>query len=233
MPSLRFHVADLASDHVLLGKDESQHARKVMRIRVGDAVELFDGAGAVATATVSAVGRDVELRISERRYVPRLKPVIDLAVAMPKGDRAAVLVEKAGELGADRLIPLVTERSVVHPREGKLERLRRIATESAKQSGRAWLTEIAEPVDLGRLLAEADHDAKLITDTTAQQSQADGTNPASCDRVIVLVGPEGGWTHEERCAATAAGFRPWRLGPYILRIETAALAALAILRRGA
>lgn len=255
MPSLRFYVTtDLtprgggaggSGGLVELDEEESRHARKVMRIAPGDAVELFDGRGVVAAGKVVDAGRTVAIEVTARQEVPPLALRIDLAVALPKGDRAAVLIEKASELGADRLIPLITERSIVDPREGKLERLRRIAIESAKQCGRAWLMEIAEPIPLEQLLRDSDHDLKLIADRVTGSESAQPrldqvgeagtsrTHPKPHGTVLVIVGPEGGWTEAERRAATEAGFHPWRLGPHILRIETAALAAVAILRRDA
>lgn len=227
---MRFHIDDLSAPLVRLGDEESQHARKVMRVAVGDVVELFDGQGSVASAEVSAVGRAVELRVIERHRAERVKPWIDLAVAVPKGDRAAVLAEKAAELGADRLIPLICERSVVDPRQGKVERWRRIAVEAAKQCGRPWGMEVAEPAALAKVLREVDHEVRLIADTGEAGVSRTPPRPRAEDRVLVLIGPEGGWTEGERTAAALAGFTPWRLGPYVLRIETAALAALAKLR---
>ena len=202
-----------------------------MRISPGDAVELFDGKGIVVAGKVVEAGRTVAIEITARQEVPPLTPRIELAVALPKGDRAAVLIEKASELGADRVIPLITDRSVVDPREGKLERLRRIAVESAKQCGRAWLMEVAEPIPLERALRDPDYDLKLIADTV---DAAGNSLPQPIPRsVLVLIGPEGGWTDAERTAAADAGFQFWRLGPHVLRIETAALAAVAILRQHA
>jgi len=227
----RFYVPDLGAGPPTLDADESAHARRVLRLTEGDRVELFDGRGTIASATIRSIRSPVSFDIAERRTVAPPAPAIDLAVAMPKGDRAATLIEKASELAADRLIPLRTERSVVDPGKGKRQRFDRIAIESAKQCGRAHLMAIAPTTPLADLLRTADHDLKLLADpsgdSTVQILHADDPPP---QRLIVLIGPEGGWTDDERNAAKHAGFIAWRFAEHILRIETAALAALAILR---
>ena len=240
MPSLRFYVTNLLGGRISLSDDESRHARKVLRVQPGDAVELFDGLGQEADGRVVEAGRVIAIEVGALRNAAPLRPRIEVAVALPKGDRAAVLVEKASELGADRLIPMITERSVVDPGGGKLDRLRRIAIESAKQCGRSWLMEIAEPVAFDRVLVGPGDAVKLFADAHSGNEDHYSqilTNlrmhSADVDRLLVLVGPEGGWTNAERQAAQQAGFHPWRLGPYVMRIETAALAAVAILRSGA
>ncbi len=230
MPSYRFYITDLTPSIVALDEQESQHARKVMRVAVGDAVELFDGVGGLATGCVSQIGRRVEIEVQHRHRAERSQPVIDLAVALPKGDRAAMLVEKAAELGADRLIPLITRRSVVEPGEGKIERFGRITVEAAKQCGRAWLMQIAPTAPFEQLVKASDHDKKLIADTGAAMGMTPMTGEPP-GKILVLIGPEGGWTQDERQLAARHGFVPWCLGPYVMRIETAAIAAVAILRQ--
>lgn len=237
MSARRFYHPDLHAQVIELDDAQAQHARKVLRLSVGDTVSLFDGSGGAATGRISRCDKRVEVTITERRTAPWLKPTIELAVCIPKGDRAGFLVEKASELGADTLIPLLATRSVVDPGEGKIERFARMATESAKQCGRPWVMQVAEPIDFAKLIASAEHDVKLIADVP-ESSGVPGVHSeqimpgqfAEAGRLIVLIGPEGGWTDEERKAAFSSGFRPVRLGPHVMRIETAALAALAILR---
>lgn len=229
----RFYLPNLQDAVVFLDKEESHHARRVMRIEVGQEVELFDGMGASASAKVLTTKPDLSLEIVERRFATAPLPHITLAVALPKGDRASVLVEKATELGCDALVPLRTERSVVDPREGKLDRLHRIAVEACKQCGRPWLMRIEPPTDLSCLLKtlERDGSRKLIADTPPQGRTAGPHAADGNGRVIVLIGPEGGWTDPERAAVASAGFTAWSFNAHVLRIETAALAALAILRQ--
>lgn len=239
----RFHVDDVSTDRVAITGEEADHARRVLRLAPGDTVELLDGRGGVASGEVTEAGRSFTIAIGERWRVPRLKPRVDLAAAIPKGDRAATLIEKASELSADRVIPLITERSVVEPGKGKRKRFERIAAESAKQCGRAWTMAVDAPVKLSRLLTAADYDVKRIADLpratgSMQELQAEAARSdtvarpyhSQAESVLVLIGPEGGWTEAERAQAREAGFATWRLGPAVMRIETAALAALAILR---
>lgn len=233
MAHRRFYCPDLSASHLSLDNEQADHARRSLRLTAGDSVELFDGAGGVAEGRVAEVKKHVTIQILDRRQVDPLRPVIDLAVALPKGARADVLIEKASELGADRVIPLVTERSVVQPRDSKMRRFDRLCIESAKQCGRGHLMRIDEPISLADVLKTADHDLRLIADAAlAGETVQDMPNyPGQAGRVVVLIGPEGGWSDPERQAARAAGFIAWRLGPLVMRIETAALAALAILRR--
>lgn len=228
----RFYSADLRKGKVELDAEQAAHARKVLRVEVGHVLELFDGAGSVAQGRVIETGRRVVLEVDQVHTAARPGPWIDLAVAVPKGGRADVMVEKASELGADRLIPLLTDRSVVDPRGGKLERFERLALESAKQCGRNFVMQVDDPTPLKQVLAAADHDVRLIADPRNPVQNVHSLF-AAAKRVIVLIGPEGGWTEDELNAAFSGGFRGWRLGPHVLRIETAACAALAILRQGA
>lgn len=228
----RFYCANIDQASVELNAADAAHARRVLRLSVGQTVELFDGCGATATATIVDMGKRLVVEPTERRFVERPKPVIDVAAAVPKGARADVLVEKLSELGADRLIPLLTDRTVVEPRQGKIDRFGRMAIESAKQCGRAWLMAIDEPTAFGDVLGAADHDVKLMADV--QELQVGGSAGAMLKhaaRVLVLIGPEGGWTDAERRAAQDAGCVSWRLGPHVLRVETAAIAAVACLRQ--
>jgi 16S rRNA (uracil1498-N3)-methyltransferase len=228
---MRYYVSALRRGVVELDEDESRHARKVMRAAVGDEVELFDGAGSEGTGHITALAGRVQVQVTGLRATERPRPHIEIATALPKGDRAAMLVEKISELGADRLVVLHTQRSVVEPGEGKMERLRRIALESGKQSGRTWLMEVEGPVELESFVHQAREGVKLIADTAVQADlPRREVSWTGSDRIVVLIGPEGGWTDHERLAAAEAGFTGWRLGPHVLRVETAAIAAVAILR---
>ncbi len=228
----RFYCDDLDRSAVELHPADAAHARRVLRLAVGQVVELFDGRGTVATAKILELDKRCVTEPIRRRRVERLTPRIDVAAAVPKGTRADVLVEKLSELGADRLIPLLTERSVAAPRPNKLDRFGRLAIESAKQCGRTWLMDIDEPASLDDVLAAADHEAKLIADVQELQTGRPAASMLEgAAKVLVLIGPEGGWTDAERRAARTGGCAPWRLGPHVLRVETAAIAAVACLRQ--
>ena len=222
---------------VELAGTEAHHLLHVLRAKVGDRIGLFNGEGDEALCEIIKVGkRSTELRIIECWTTPLELLELVIATALPKGDRADWLIEKATELGVTRLIPLRTERSVVEPRESKLQRLEQIAVATCKQCRRSRLLRIEPLTSLSDLLrnvssAQPAH-RLLLADPRASQSlgsliESFGDVPQS---VIALIGPEGGFTADENSAAIAAGATPVRMGSHILRIETAALAFAAAIR---
>lgn len=215
---------------------ESHHLATVLRLRPGDRVTLFDGAGTEAVAEIAAVGkRAATLQVVSRQTTARPAPPLILAAAVPKGDRFRWLVEKATELGVDQLIPLDTSRSVVEPGRGKLDRMHQTVIAACKQCGRNHLMEIRPPSPWDELLTrELPRGIGLIAHPDGEPLM---TALASLPRdrpLLLIVGPEGGFTPDEIAQVRAAGIRTVHLGPHILRIETAAvsLAAAAALWRG-
>ncbi|MBL8848159.1 MAG: 16S rRNA (uracil(1498)-N(3))-methyltransferase [Planctomycetaceae bacterium] len=223
---------------VELSREESQHLGSVLRKSPGDVVEIFDGTGRAAEAVVESVGkRAVTVRILRPLRCEAASVVgIELATAVPKGDRASWLIEKATELGADMWTPLRLTRSVVEPGEGKLGKLRQTVVTACKQCGRNRLMEIqATHSWLEWLPAAAARGAVIVADPSgASPREALATLVAgpTRDSVAIAIGPEGGFAEIEVAAARSAGALVVNLGPNILRIETAALAALAWLRLG-
>jgi 16S rRNA (uracil1498-N3)-methyltransferase len=234
----RFHCPSLAaaalpglSDAVIeLDKDESHHAAKVLRLKGGDGVALFDGEGTVGEGTIERVASRVTVRVATARRVAPLVPAIDMAVAIPKGPRADVLIDQLSQLGCDRVIPLRARRSIVDPRETKLDRFARAAVESAKQCGRAYVMKIEPAADFAAPLLEGPHDLRLIALPECTSEPALNDRIGAAQRVLILIGPEGGWTQDEIALAKACGCEPWTLGPHVMRIETAAAAAAAVMR---
>lgn len=218
-PSLAAHAS------VLLDADESHHAAKVLRLRAGEPVLLLDGAGGMAEAVVEAVSaKEVACRTGEVVRHPAPACRLTIFCAIPKGPRAEDMVDQLTQLGCDRFVPLVCERSVVDPREGKVEKFRRAAREACKQAMRPHLMEVGEPLSLAAALA-APAAKRLIADPRG------GAGPRMLEADTALfIGPEGGFTDGELAAAEAAGAERWRFSPHVLRIETAAAAACAILR---
>lgn len=220
-----------------LSAGESRHAVRVLRLEVGAGVELFDGRGRVACATLERA--DPRAAVCRVESVTRVGRVVGLTVAtaIPKGPRGEPMVEGLSQLGVDRLVPLASGRAVVRPGEGKLERYRRGAIESAKQCGRAWVMEVAESATFEAVLAEPDR-VKLLLDPRGEwgadvlgrisEARRGGLGSGGGGGVLVLIGPEGGWEARELAAAEAAGCIRWRIGSHIMRIETAAVAAAAI-----
>ena len=214
---------------VTLDKDQARHATKVLRLSEGAAVQLIDGRGTVAHATLTAVDAPTICTVQRVEHVPASAPRIELATAIPKGPRADSMVNDLAQLGTDALIPLMSERSVVHPRDHKLQRFNKAAAEAGKQSGNAWFMRVDDPVGFADAIV-CDSGLKLLADPVAQPLADLPARLDSVSAVRVLIGPEGGLTDAERAAARQAGFTPWRFSPNVLRIETAAIAAVAILR---
>jgi 16S rRNA (uracil1498-N3)-methyltransferase len=212
-----------------LSGDEARHLARVLRARVGDLVTLFDGDGRTWSARVTMIGRDdVELETAEPILEPPPPgPTLTIAVALPKGERQKWLVEKLTELGADRLVPLVTERGVAEATPSAIERLGRGVIEACKQCGRSRLMAIGEPASVATIAATKPEQAVgILADPSGRPPSHERWRTAS--EVIALVGPEGGFTDSEREATLAAGFEATRLANAILRIETAAIAVATL-----
>lgn len=222
-----FLEAPPAAGKAMLTGDEARHLARVLRAAVGDEVTLFDGRGRSWPARVAAIGRDaVELETGEPRVEATGGTLLTLAVALPKGERQKWLVEKLTELGVARLVPLVTERGVAEATASAVARLERGVIEASKQCGRDTLMEIGEPASVAGIVAgRAAAAIGLVADPRGGPVDTAGWPPTS--EVIALVGPEGGFSPAELSLAEAAGWPRITLGPYVLRIETAAVALAA------
>jgi len=219
---------------VELDRDQARHARTVLRLQTGDCIHVFDGRGTIGNATVEIGSSTVMAHIGELQHVPVAQPVIDVAAACPKGPRARDMVNQLSQAAADRFIPLSTCRSTVQPRIGKLEGLNRVTIESAKQSNRAHLMAIDSPSSIESVIARP-YDLCLMADPAAVPNP--GSPPdrimqriLTAGHIVILIGPEGGWTNLEKEAVAKVGGLAWWLGPNVLRVETAAIAAVAIVR---
>ncbi len=179
-------------------------------------------------AEITLVKKDrVEVRIVElRKLLVAPLPTIRLAVAPPKGDRFRWLVEKATELGIDQLTPMMTERTVVEPGEGKLDKLQAAVVAACKQSGRDLVMQVAENTPFAECLRndspEGASRATLIGDPHGELFQP-GMIPVGSGEVLLLIGPEGGWSDAELELATQSGAKRVRIADQILRTETAAI----------
>jgi 16S rRNA (uracil1498-N3)-methyltransferase len=226
----------IASRIASLAGGEAHHLLHVLRATPGMRVTLFDGSGREFEAEVAHCGRStVDLTILAEQEVDRELPFpLTLGVAMPKGDRQRWIVEKATELGITRLVPLITQYSGANEKSvcGKLSRY---VVEASKQCGRNKLMQIAEPMRWERWLhlpEEQDQSPSNArrrwiahpTGHTANANELAAASPA-----LLAVGPEGGLTDAEVEAARTAGWEAICLGPRILRIETAAVALVALL----
>jgi 16S rRNA (uracil1498-N3)-methyltransferase len=221
-------------DAVLDGP-EGRHAATVRRLRPGEDVVLADGAGGLAGCTVTATGRDaLTLSVTRRWTEPPPAPRVLVAQALVKGERGELAVELATEAGVDELVPWQAARCVARwddgPRGAKaLARWRASAREAAKQARRAWLPPVRKPVttrELAALVGEVS--LALVLHESATDRITAVPLPADGD-LLLVVGPEGGIDDTELAALTAAGARPVRLGPTVLRASTAAAVALGAL----
>ncbi len=209
--------------------DEAHHAVKVKRMAEGDAVDVTDAAGVAAEGVIESISKPrgawaIAVRVARVEVAERIVPRVEVWASPPKGDRLEQMIDQLGQAGAAAYAPLATSRTVVEPREGKLQRLHRVALESAKQSGRAWAIQVLEGGDLTRALAEQAGEAVVIADASGVPYRRSG---AACVRV--LIGPEGGWSGEELERARASGALVANFGPCVQRIETAAVTAAAII----
>jgi 16S rRNA (uracil1498-N3)-methyltransferase len=229
---------------ITLAGSAASHLTRVLRLRVGDALTLFNGRGGEYAGSIDrAQGGEVTVAVGEARPIERESPLrVALAQGVSRGERMDFVVQKATELGVSHLVPLLTERSVVrldaHQTDRKLLHWRAIAVAACEQCGRNRVPEISPPLALAEFLRTASAGAaraagnaplRLLLSPTAAGGIGDIKDRA--DEATLLVGPEGGLADAEQQAAAAAGFTPVRLGPRMLRTETAALVALTLLQR--
>jgi 16S rRNA (uracil1498-N3)-methyltransferase len=232
MPRVFVPAHLLNDERVILDRVASRHLIKVLRLQAGAEVCVFDGCGTeIEGRIVRASAAGVEVALGARHRVPLPLASITLLQSVPRGDRMDFIVQKTTELGVTRIIPVLSARGMVKPPPGKTRRWRTIAQEAARQSGRADVPEVAEVTAFDLALAGA--------------AEAAGTRLALWEEeramplrrifaqapplpVTLLVGPEGGFSQEEVESARVQGFRTVGLGPRILRVETAALVAVAL-----
>jgi 16S rRNA (uracil1498-N3)-methyltransferase len=220
---------------IRLEGDAASHITRVLRLRIGDTVAVFDGGGWDYEAEITALGRgEVSVRTGAGRTICTESPAdITLLQGICRGPRMDAVVQKATELGVTRIEPMFAERSVLrleaHQLERKQEHWLRVAISACEQCGRARIPGIGRPRPLATVLAEpSSWTTGLLLDPSAEATLA--TSHKRGDTLALLVGPEGGLTEAELRLATDSGFRAVRLGPRILRTETAPVAALAILQ---
>ena len=237
MRLIRVHAAQplSAGAEVALPEAAAHHVARVLRLRPGAPLVLFDGSGADFRAEIVAVEGDrVRARVVERTAGLRESPLgITLVQAVSRGERMDWTLQKATELGVRSIQPVLSARSVVRLDGQQAAKKHRhwqaIVAGACEQCGRSVLPEVRPPLDLPRFLAEVPREGqRLVLSPTGPGSLAG--LPGMAARVELLIGPEGGLDDAELAAAERAGFAPVRLGPRVLRTETAGIAALAVLQ---
>lgn len=236
MARRRFFVPAVHNLRAVLEGEAAEHVRRVLRAQPGQQYELSDNR-AVYLAEIVGFGRgQVIFRILEQLPAEQPPLRLTLAAALIKFDRFEWMVEKATELGVERIVPVVAARSERGLEQGalkRIERWRRIALEASQQARRVHLPELSAPTSLPAALQDGSG-CRLFLDEAGTRAPLLAALPPSSDRragdtVALLVGPEGGWTDPERAAAQDCGWRAVSVGPHVLRAETAAMAALAVL----
>lgn len=233
--SERFYLPDsLGLGPFSITGPEAHHMAQVLRLKPGSEVTLFNGNGHEYLAHLDVVHKNhVDVTIVSDQAISRERALaLTIACPLPKGDRAAFLIEKLTELGVSQYIPLKTQRSVVHPGEGKMDKLHRYVIEASKQCGRNVLMTIEPMMEWSELAVDNTIPAdKIIADGSGKLPLA--ACPAEqTGRRIVALGPEGGWTSDDLELALQHHWQVASLGPAILRIETAAIAAAVVSLQG-
>lgn len=232
--------ADFSAPALCVEGDEAHHAVRVLRLREGEECEVFDGEGRAARCRVTAAAGSC-LQLGDIRPLPPLPPVAELtlALAIPKGGNMELIVQKAVEMGVSRIIPLMTERTIVRlnakEARSKAEKWRRTVLEACKQCGVRRLPVVEEPQSMAELLRRTDvPDFKLVCAIVPHarplREVLEEARAARQRGAVLLIGPEGDFSPAEYAAAEAAGYVPTSLGPIILRVETAVFMIAAAAR---
>jgi 16S rRNA (uracil1498-N3)-methyltransferase len=246
MSRRRFYAPPAAfasNGRVTLTPEETRHLRDVLRLETGDEVFVFDGKGGEFRCAVAELGRNLAILkvIAEAEALRPESPLrLTLAVALLKGEKFDLVVQKSTELGVTRIVPVATKFADVRPLRGgaeqrRNERWQRIAVGAAKQSGRAVVPEVTPSIAFAGLIESTVPSCgewRVMFTEAGGSSLAEGIQPSEGlpRGVVALVGPEGGWSSEEVAAAGEAGWRVVTLGGRTLRAETAAIAITALLQ---
>jgi 16S rRNA (uracil1498-N3)-methyltransferase len=225
----RFFVDEVRNGQAELNGDDARHLTRVLRVEPGQRYEISDNRNVYLAEIETARKECVIFRTLEKIETPPLPFRIALYAALFKFDRFEWMIEKATELGVAEIIPVETiraERGLERAAHKRVERWRRIAVEASQQSRRAHLPEVSEPMSFEEALSKPNEARYVLDEVPGGVPLARALSQSQT--IALLVGPEGGWAEEERVAFVKAGWTRVSLGPLILRAETAAIAALAI-----
>ena len=232
MARRRFFVDEVRRGEAAMDGEDAEHLTRVLRAEVGQQYEICDGARLYLSEIVEARKHSVRFRVLEE--LPAVEPAVRITLLMSliKFERFEWMVEKATELGVETIVPVQAERSdkgLELAARKRIERWRKIARAAGQQSHRVRLPDISPPVGLLRALACEGRRLHLEEAPGCPLLLKAVSDPKPGEAVSILVGPEGGWTDRERSQLAAASWAPVSLGPQILRTETAAIAAVAVL----
>ncbi len=219
---------DVADGTVVLRGAEAHHAGRVLRVRLGERITVADGSGRIVEASVTSIDGEVTAAILSERFVDHPRPSLTLLQAVTKSDKLELVVEKATEVGVERIAPYVADRTIVRWDERKLakahDRLQAIALAAAKQS-RSPRVPVVDPVRQG---ADVQTPAVVLHEGATTRLR-DALPDVAPERLSVVVGPEGGLSDDEVAALEGQGAVTVSLGPRILRTETAGPVAAALI----
>lgn len=223
MPRFRYDnlAACAAGDTIELDRSEASHLFKILRARTGDTVGLLDGKGTLGNAMVTA---DKRLTIQDVRKVERPARKLHLYLAPPRRQKMDQILREATELGVYRIIPILCEHAVVIPDKDSADRQTDLLFEACKQSGNAFLPILEDPMKFADAVKNAGNTCGLNVFGSPYESAMPEQMP---EQIGFFVGPEGGFSAQEEDVMRSAGFAAMRIGPWILRVETAAVAGIA------
>ena len=225
-----FFNQPVADASVTLSDDQAHHLARVMRAKTGDQIVLFDGCGNEYQATIAEVSKkNVSLTIDSSQSIEDPNdPAIIVACALPKGDRQKFLIEKLVELGANRFVPIKTQRSVAEATDKVIERIEKQVIEASKQCRRSWLMKVDPQATIESLVDSFEdfEGSRLVADPYAARHDL----LCKAEPCVIAVGPEGGFSDDESKLFADRNWTPVCFSPNVLRIETAAAAAVAIAR---
>ncbi|MBQ8541537.1 MAG: 16S rRNA (uracil(1498)-N(3))-methyltransferase [Clostridia bacterium] len=219
-------------DPIVVDGEEANHMIKVLRMKAGDCLTLFDGEGSCADGEIESIeGKSVLVKVI-KRYASETEPKLKITLfqGIPKNPKMDMIIQKATELGVTRIVPVNTKRIVAKiDKEAKIERLQRIAFEAAKQCGRAYVPEVHSPVSFGKALEMMrELNCAIIPYECEKDGKLADCIPEGIETLGIIIGPEGGFEAAEVEKAEEAGVKRVTLGKRILRTETAGLIASAL-----
>jgi|Deesub1362A_J573_1020465.scaffolds.fasta_scaffold00252_5 16S rRNA (uracil1498-N3)-methyltransferase len=222
----------LLSKEVKISGEDARYLGNVLRVRIGEEVMIFDGAGKRYICRVTGVHRKevVVEKIREERHSAESSLDVTVVQGIPKGEKMEMIIQKTTELGVKRLIPLITERSQIRY-TGRLNRWRRIALSASQQSGRETIPVVEEPLHFNEFIDRKERYRGIIFhEGERQKGLKEILRRLGDGELFLLIGPEGGFTDEEVDQSIKKGFITASLGPRILRAETAAITAMGLIQ---
>ena len=229
----RFFTTEIQQNTATVRGDDVKHIAKVLRLKAGDTIQLCDGNGKECEAVIRSIAADAVVCETKKWVASESEPNTRVTIyqCLPKAGKMETILQKCVELGADRFVPVQSERCVAvlkPPYDGRIERWQRVCEEAAKQSRRGRIPVVEQPRTLNRLSFESFSLVLVAYENEHTVSLKAALKSASCtDSIALLIGPEGGFSEQEIDWLVSQGAKTVSLGPRILRTETAGMAALA------